>query len=360
MGWPVRATPVRAGHAGFLMKAVRIHEHGGPEVLRYEDAPDPVAGAGEVLVRVRACALNRLDLTVRRGIPGQTIPMPHILGSDVSGEIAGLGPGTTRLKVGDRVLLAPGQSCRQCQECVSGRDNFCRKFGLLGYFIDGGDAEYVAVPEVYAIPIPGDLSFEEAAAVPLVFLTAWHMLVGRAKIQPGQTILVLGAGSGIGTAAIQIGKLFHCKVITTAGDEAKMEKGRDLGADYIINHYKDKISEEVRKITAKAGVDVVFEHVGKATWEESLKSLRPGGTLVTCGATTGPEVGLELRFLYSRQFNILGSYMGTMGELLEVLKFVFNGTLKPVVDKTFPLREARAAHDRLEKREQFGKVILNP
>jgi NADPH:quinone reductase-like Zn-dependent oxidoreductase len=218
------------------------------------------------------------------------------------------------------------------------------------------------MPRENVIPIPqsASLTYDEAASVPLVFLTAWHMLVGRCNIRAGEIVLVLGGGSGVGSAAIQIAKMLGAKVIATGGTEAKLDGSRELGADYTINHYKDKISDEVRKITAKAGVDVVFEHVGKATWEESVKSLKPGGRLVTCGATTGPEAQFDLRVLFAKQLSFLGSYMGTMGELHEVLKHVFSGKLKPVVDKTFPLREARAAHERLEKSEQFGKIVLNP
>ena len=342
------------------MKAVRIHEHGGPEVLRYEDAPDPVAGAGEVLVRVRACALNRLDLTVRRGIPGQTIPMPHILGSDVSGEIAGLGPRTTRLKVGDRVLLAPGQSCRQCRECVSGRDNFCRKFGLLGYFIDGGDAEYIAVPEVYAIPIPGDLSFEEAAAVPLVFLTAWHMLMSRARVERGEDVLVIAASSGVGSAAVQIARLQGCRVIATAGGTEKLARARELGAHETIDHYAQNITDEVKRITGRRGVDVVFEHVGEATWKQSVASLAPHGRLITCGATTGGNGPVDIRHLFWKQLSLLGSFMGTLGELHEVLAIIGRRELHAVIDKVFPLAEIRAAHERLENKEQFGKIVVTP
>jgi len=193
-----------------------------------------------------------------------------------------------------------------------------------------------------------------------VFLTAWHMLVGRAKIQPGQVVLVIGAGSGVGTAAIQIAKLFNCKVITSAGNAYKLDRAREIGADYTINHYEQKISEEVKKITAKQGVDVVFEHVGKATWQESMKSLKPGGTIVTCGATTGGEVGFDIRFLFARQLSFLGSFMGNMGDFHDVMKHVFAGRLKPVVDKSFPLREAAAAHEYLAKSNMFGKVILNP
>jgi NADPH:quinone reductase-like Zn-dependent oxidoreductase len=230
---------------------------------------------------------------------------------------------------------------------------------VLGNAVDGGNCEFFAAPAANVIPIPDSLDFIQAASVPLVFVTAWHMLVGRANMRPGQTVLVLGASSGVGIAAIQIAKLFHCRVITTAGNEAKLAKGRELGADYGIDHYKQKISEEVRKITNKEGVDIVIEHVGAATWDESVKSLKSGGTLVTCGATTGPNVAIDLRHLFARQLSLLGSYMGTMGELHAVLRHVFAGRLKPVVDGVFPLSDIRAAHEHLEKSLMFGKVVLS-
>ena len=340
------------------MRAIRFHEYGGPEVLRYEEVADPVPRLDQVLVRVKACAMNHLDLWVRKGTTKS--PLPHIPGSDVTGEVVEVGKYVTGLRSGQRVLLAPMTFCNHCAQCAAGRQNMCRGFSVFGNAVDGGDCELIAVPQVSVIPIPDHLSFDQAASVPLVFVTAWHMLTGRARIRPGYTVLVLGGGSGVGTAAIQICKLFNATVITTAGDENKLEKTRALGADYGINHYQQKISDEVGRITNKEGVDIVFEHVGKATWEESLKSLKPGGTLVTCGATTGPEAAIDLRFVYSRQFSILGSYMGTMGELHEVLQHVFSGKLKPVIDRTFPLKDARAAHQRMEKSEMFGKIVLNP
>ncbi|HEY1464211.1 MAG TPA: zinc-binding dehydrogenase [Terriglobales bacterium] len=340
------------------MKAVRIHEFGGPEVLCYEEMPDPAPRKDQVLVRVKACALNHLDIWIRKGLPG--VVLPRILGSDVAGEIVEIGEYVTGLKVGQRVLLAPMSFCNHCAKCVAGLQNQCPAFSVRGNRIDGGDCELVAVPAVSVIPIPDNLNFNEAASVPLVFLTAWHMLVTLAKMRVGQTVLVLGASSGVGTAAIQIAKLFRARVITTAGDEQKLEKAKALGADFGIDHYKQTISEEVKKITNSEGVDVVFEHVGPATWQESLKSLKPAGTLVTCGATTGPKVDIDLRFVYSRQLSILGSYMGVMSELYEVLGHVFAGRLKPVVDKTFPLSEARAAHEHMEKSQMFGKIVLNP
>lgn len=340
------------------MKAVRIHQFGGPEVLTYEDIPDPMPRKDQVLVRVRACALNHLDVWVRKGLPG--VKLPHILGSDIAGEVVELGEYVTGFKPRQRVLLAPMNFCGHCAKCVAGVQNQCREFTVLGNGVDGGNCELIAVPAVNVIPIPDSLEFNQAASVPLVFLTAWHMLVGRAGVRPGQTVLVLGAGSGVGIAAIQIAKLFHCRVITTAGDEAKLEKARQLGADYGINHYQQKISEEVRKITGKEGVDIVIEHVGAATWEESMKSLKSGGTLVTCGATTGPNVSIDLRHLFARQLSLFGSYMGTMGELHEVLGHVFAGRLKPVVDRVFPLKDLRAAHEHLEKSAMFGKIVVNP
>jgi NADPH:quinone reductase-like Zn-dependent oxidoreductase len=339
------------------MKAIRIHAFGGPEVLKFEDVPEPELRKDQVLVQVKACALNHLDLWIRKGIPG--IQLPLILGSDVSGVIARVGEYITDLKEGQRVLLAPMSACYHCEFCLRGEHSFCSQFTVRGQRINGGDCEYVAVPRVEVIPIPETLTYDEAASVPLVFLTAWHMLVTRAKVHHGQTVLVLGAGSGVGTAAIQICKMLGCTVITTAGNERKLDLARELGADYTIDHYKQKIADEVKKIS-RPGVDVVFEHTGQATWPDSLRSMKAGGTLVTCGATTGYEGKLDLRVLFTRQLTFMGSYMGTMGDLHEVLKYVFAGTLKPVVDKTFPLRETAKAHEYLEKGDQFGKVVVNP
>jgi NADPH:quinone reductase-like Zn-dependent oxidoreductase len=341
------------------MKAVRFHQFGGPEVLQYEDVPDPQPRKDQVLVRVKACALNHLDLFIRKGLPG--VKLPHINGSDIAGEVVGVGEYITDLKPGQRVLLAPMTFCGHCVECASGRQNFCSSFSVLGYANDGGNCEYVAVSRISVVPIPDSvqLSFEQAASVPLVFTTAWHMLVGRCAIKPGDTVLALAAGSGVGIAAVQIAKLFNATVIATAGDEQKLAKAFQLGADFGINHYKQSISGEVKKITG-GGVDIVFEHVGAATWLESMKSMKPGGKLVTCGATTGPDAKFDIRFLFARQLSFLGSYMGTMGELHEVLRHVFSGKLKAVVDRGFPLKDARAAHEYLESSSQFGKVVLIP
>ena len=340
------------------MKAIRFHAHGGPEVLKYEDAPEPEVRAGEVLVRVKACALNHLDLWVRRGLPGVTFPLPHIPGSDIAAEVAKIGADVTTVKVGQKVVLAPGVSCGKCAACLSGNDNRCRQFTNLGYMIDGGCAEFVRCLEVNCLPYPENLSFEEAAAVPLVFQTAWHMLIARAELQPGEDVLILGAGSGVGSAAIQIAKFFGARVIATAGTEEKLAKARELGADHGINHKSQKIRDEVRRITNKRGVDVVFEHVGTATWDESVASLALGGRLVTCGNTTGYDAKIDLRFLFSRQLSLLGSYMGRKSELQTVMKLVAAGRLTPIVDRVFPLADAAAAHAYLEAGSQFGKVVL--
>jgi NADPH:quinone reductase-like Zn-dependent oxidoreductase len=341
-----------------MMKAIRFHEFGGPEVLKYEDVPEPVLRKDRVLVRVKACALNHLDLFTRKGLPG--VKLPHINGSDVAGVVEEVGEYITGIEKGQRVLLAPMMFCNHCQFCTSGQQSFCRQFTVLGNLVDGGNCELISVPQVNVIPIPDSLTFEEAASVPLVFLTAWHMLVSRAQIRQGQWVLVLGAGSGVGTAAIQIAKMFHAQVIATAGDENKMAKARELGANFTIDHYKQKISEEVKRITAKRGVDITFEHVGQATWQESMRSLKLGGTIVTCGATTGYEANFDIRVLFAKQLSFLGSFMGTMGDLHEVLGHVFAGRLKPVVDRSFPLSEAAEAHRYLANSQMFGKVLLKP
>ncbi len=340
------------------MKAVIFSQHGGPEVLRYTDVAEPAIGSNDVLVRVRACALNHLDIWVREGMPGVTIPLPHIGGCDIAGEVAKVGGDVSNVHVGERVMLAPGVGCGHCEQCLSGKDNQCRKYTLLGYIYDGGYAEYVKAPAVNALPMPATLSFEEAAAVPLVFLTAWHMLITRAQLKPSEEVLILGAGSGVGSAAIQIAKLTGARVIATAGSEAKLAKAKELGADELILHSKQNIADEIKRITNRRGVDVVFEHVGQATWEQSIRSMAIGGRLVTCGATTGYEGKIDIRQLFARNLSILGTYMGGKAELFDVIELVRQGKLKPVVDSVLPLDEAAAAQERLENREQFGKIVL--
>jgi NADPH:quinone reductase-like Zn-dependent oxidoreductase len=340
------------------MKAIVFHQHGEPSVLHYTDVVEPHLRANDVLVRVRACALNHLDLWVRRGLPGVPIPLPHIPGSDIAGEIAKIGTEVHTVHVGQKVVLAPGVTCGKCPACLSGNDNLCRDYTNLGYMIDGGCAEYVRCPEVNCCPYPENLDWAHAAAVPLVFQTAWHMLVHRAQLQPGETVLVLAAGSGVGSAAIQIAKFFGAHVIATAGNDEKLAKAKEIGADEVIHHGIMPIAKEVRRLTHNRGVDVVFEHVGTATWDDSVKSLANAGRLVTCGATTGYDAKLDLRFLFTRQLSIMGSYMGNKSELRTVLNLVAQGRLKPIVDKVWPLHDAIAAHSYLEKGKQFGKVVL--
>lgn len=339
------------------MKAVRFHQHGDPEVLRYEDVPEPMLRAGEALVRVRACALNHLDLWARQGLRRVEIPLPHISGSDIAGEVVATADGA--VAIGRRVMVQPGISCGTCTECLSGLDNECRQYEVIGYRNHpGGYAEFVKVPMQNLVPIPAETSFEDAAAFPLTFLTAWHMLLTRAKLRRGEDVLVLAAGSGVGQAAIQVARLHGARVFATAGSDEKLERARALGAADVIHHYREDIAAEVRRLTNKRGVDVVIEHVGEATWPQSLHALARGGRLVTCGATTGAHGALDLAALFSRRLTIMGSYMGTKGELIRAARLLFTGQLKPVIDRTFPLADAAAAHQRMEASGQFGKIVL--
>lgn len=339
------------------MKAIRFHQHGGPDVLRYEDVPEPELAPGEVLVRVRACALNHLDLWERRGLPRVAIPLPHVSGSDVSGEVAAAA--APNVVIGQRVMLQPGVSCGRCTTCLSGNDNECSRYEVLGYLNHpGGYAEYLKVPVQNIVPIPDDIDFVEAAAFPLTFLTAWHMLVTCARVERGEDVLVLAAGSGVGQAAIQIARLHGARVIATAGSDDKLVRAQALGAAAVIHHHEQDVAEEIKSLTNRRGVDVVIEHVGEATWPRSVRSLARGGRLVTCGATTGGRGTLDLHALFSKQLTIRGSYMGTKGELMRAARFFFAGEIRPVIDRTFPLIDAAAAQRRLEESGQFGKIVL--
>ena len=340
------------------MKAVRFHTHGGPEVLKYEEAPDPAPNADEALVRVKACALNRLDIWGRKGLPNVEIPLPHISGSDISGVVEWVPTEETEFRKGDEVIVNPGMGCGRCDRCLLGRDNQCRYYTIIGYGVDGGYAELVKVRRSSLVKKPSMMSYEEAASFPLVFLTVYHMLVTKARVGPGDTVLVMAASSGVGSAAVQMAKLHGAEVIATAGDADKAAKAKGLGADHTIDHYRQNVLEEVKRITGKRGVDVVVEHVGKATWEGSVKALAKGGRLVLCGATTGAEVATDLRYVYNRELTIYGSYMAGRGELLEVVKLFEAGRLRPVVDSVFPLAEAAKAQERMESGGQFGKIVL--
>jgi NADPH:quinone reductase-like Zn-dependent oxidoreductase len=342
------------------MKAAIFRQHGGPEVLEYADVPDPRMRADEVLIQVKACALNHLDIFVRRGMPGIKIPLPHILGNDIAGVVRDVGELVTWAKPGNDVMVHPGVSCGHCEACLSGQDNLCREYDIIGYRRDGGYAELVAVPGVNIFPKPPQLSWEEAAALPLVTVTAWHMLVTRANVQPGEDVLVHAAGSGVGSVAIQIAKLRGARVITTASTDEKLAKARDLGADVTINYTQEEWPKEVRRVTDRKGVDVVVEHTGAATWPGSISSLKNNGRLVTCGATSGYDAHTDLRQVFYRHLTLLGSFMGSKAELLEAMKFVREGKIHAVVDRVLPLSEARRAHELIEDRAQFGKIVLRP
>ena len=342
------------------MKAIIFNQHGGPEVLEYTEVPDPKPAANEVLVEVRACSLNHLDVWARRGLPGIEIPLPHILGNDIAGVVREVGELVTWVKPGDEVMLQPGASCGHCAQCLAGRDNLCPEYDIIGYRRHGGYAELVTAPAVNVIPKPKNLTWEEAASVPLVTVTAWHMLVTRANVQPGEDVLVHAAGSGVGSIGIQLAKLRGARVLATASSEEKRAKAKELGADETIDYTKDDWPKEVRRLTNRKGVDVVFEHTGAATWPGSIAALKHSGRLVTCGATSGYDARTDLRQVFYRQLSILGSFMGSKAELLDAMKFIESGELRPVVDRSFPLAEARKAHELMEDRGQFGKLVLIP
>ncbi|MGB8510966.1 MAG: zinc-binding dehydrogenase [Pyrinomonadaceae bacterium] len=342
------------------MKAVVFNEHGGPEVLRYDERPEPRMRANEVLVEVRACALNHLDVWARGGLPGIEIPLPHILGNDIAGVVREAGEVVDWVKAGDEVMLQPGVSCGHCRECLRGADNLCASYDIIGYRRDGGYAELVVAPAVNVIPKPKNLSWAEAAALPLVTVTAWHMLVTRAGVQPGEDVLIHAAGSGVGSIGIQIAKLRGARVIATAGSDEKLQKARELGADEVINYTNADWPKEVRRLTERRGVDVVFEHTGAETWPGSLLSLAKDGRLVTCGATSGYDARTDIRQVFYRHLTLLGSFMGSKAELLDALKFVERGMIRAVVDRTLPLAEARRAHELMGERAQFGKLVLIP
>lgn len=343
-----------------MMRAVFFREHGGVEKLEYGYLPEPTPGPGEVLVRVKACALNHLDIWTRQGMPGVKIPLPHILGCDIAGEVAKLGHGVRGISIGKKVVVAPGISCGHCPSCRTGWDSLCREYKIMGLQVNGGYAEYVKAPARNLIPVSKKRTLEEWAAVPLVFLTAWHMLVTRAGLKKGETVLIHAAGSGVGSAAIQVAKYLGAKVFTTVGSDEKIKRAKALGADEVINYEKKDFSLEVKRLNRGRGMDVVFEHIGPATFQKSIASLARKGRLVTCGVTSGPLVNLDLRFLFIRQLSIFGSYMGGRQELGKVIRRVERGRFKPVVDQVFPLREAREAHERMLERKNFGKIVLVP
>jgi len=328
-------------------------------VLRIEDLPTPEPGPGQVRVRVRAVALNHLDIWVRRGGPAFHLEYPHRLGSDIAGTVDAIGAGVT-VTAGTKVVVQPGLSCGKCGACFGGHDNLCRYYKILGENTQGGYAEYIVVPEVNVAPYPERLDFPHAAASILPFLTAWQMVVHKARVAPGDVVLVQGAGSGIGVAAIQIAKLYGGRVIATAGTDAKLERAKALGADEVINYTTADFAAVARTLTGKRGVDAVIEHVGGDTFVGSIKAVRNGGRVVTCGATAGYHPAIDLRHIFFRQIEVLGSTMGSKADLLAVLAHVATGRLSPVVDRVLPLAQAADAHRVLEQRAAFGRVVLEP
>jgi len=338
------------------VKSIRIHEHGGIDVLQWEDISTPVPGPRQVLINIKAGALNHLDLWVRNGIPG--VPLPIILGSDGSGIVADKGDEVTGFKSGDEVMVQPLVFCGECQQCIRGQENLCATMGILGESCDGTFAEKIILPENQLVQKPDFLSFEEAAAFPLVAQTAYQMLVKKARIKPDDWVLIWGASSGVGSIAVQIAKAKGARVIAVSSSDKKLDKVKALGADITVDRTNQEVLKIVKKTTDGRGADIVFEHVGQATWTISMRSLARGGRLVTCGATTGPKADLNLTHLFFKQQSVLGSTMGSQAALKEAMDLLRQKKIKPVVDRVFPMAEVKYAHEYLESEGQFGKVIL--
>lgn len=340
------------------MKAIYFSKHGGPDTLQYGEVPSPTPEDNDVVVNVKACALNHLDIWVRMGIPGITVPLPHILGADVAGVIESVGANVSNGTPGQKVLVAPGIACGACSHCQTGNDHLCDSYDILGQKSNGGYAEYVKVPAANLLPFPDPLTFEEAASIPLTFLTAWHMLVTNGNVKKGQTVLIHAGGSGLGIAAIQIAKLKGARVITTIGSNEKARKANALGAEETINYRDLDFKEEVLRLTHNRGADLVVDHIGQDTFEKSLGCTAKGGKLLTCGATSGRQAQFDLRSLFGRNIAIHGSRMGRKSGLVDVLGHIKTGALKPIVDSVFPLEKAAEAHRRMESRANFGKIVL--
>ena len=355
----VEALPrISIRHGSHKMRAVIFEKTGDLDELKYTYVDTPKPGPGEVLVKIHACALNHLDLWTLKGMPGVKMTMPHIMGCDIAGEVTGYGPKTPKFK--GPVLVAPGISCGRCAHCKKGWDSLCDRYKILGFQINGGYAEFAVVPAANIIPVSKVLTLEEWAALPLVSMTAWHMLVTRARLKKGETVLIHSAGSGVGSIAIQIAKYIGAKVITTVGSDEKIKKAKSLGADHVIQYEKKNFADEVKSLTDGRGVDVVVEHIGPATFQKSVASLAKKGRLVTCGVTSGSMTQIDLRFIFARQLSISGCYMGGIAELKKVIRLAEKKIIKPVIHKTFTLREARQALECMQNRANFGKIVLTP
>ncbi|ADV66720.1 zinc-binding dehydrogenase [Deinococcus maricopensis] len=340
------------------MHAVPMTARGGPEVLQPTTLPTPEPGPGEVRVRVRAVALNHLDTWVRRGVASPYLPLPHLLGSDVSGDIDALGPGVTDQDLGAPVILNPGVSCGHCEACLTGADNLCRQYQILGEHRPGGYAQYIVVPRANVLPKPDTLTHTQAAALPLAALTAWQMVFDKAQLHPWHTVLIMAAGSGVSTYALQFAKLAGATVIATAGSDDKLQLARDLGADHTINYRDADYGQQVRALTGGAGVDVALDHTGADNWQTTLKALKWGGALVTCGATSGYDATTPLAQVFYKQLRILGSTMGRKGDLHKIARLVAQGRVHPIVAGEYPLDDAARAHERMADRDLFGKLVL--
>ena len=340
------------------MRALAFNEFGGPEKLRLQDVPDPKAAPGEVVVRVRACALNHLDIFVREGVPALKTPLPFWTGCDIAGDVAEVGPDVTGLRVGDRVCVNPNLTCGRCEFCIQGEDSLCVRYGIVGEHLPGGLAELLAVSAENVLPLPAHVSYEHAASFILTNMTAWRMVVTQARVRPGEDVLILGVGGGVSSTAVQIAKLCGARVLVTSSSDAKLERARQLGADVSINYSKEDWESAVYEKTAKRGVDVVLENVGAQTWKQSLRSLRKGGRLVTCGATTGPIAETDIRIVFWKQIHIIGSTMANRREFNDVMRLFFAGRLKAIVDEIVPLKDGAAAQRRLAEGRQFGKIVL--
>ncbi len=347
-----------------IMKATVFHEHGGPDVLSFEDIDTPTIEANQVLIKVNYVALNHLDLFIRGGIPGLKLEMPHILGSDISGEITEVGSKVSdSLEVGQKIIVDPGVSCGVCEFCIRGQESLCSSYGIIGEHYRGGYAEYLNVAAQNVIPIPKEsgLDMAGAASIPLTLMTAWRMLMTKAQVKAGDDVLIIGIGGGVALAGLQIAKAAGARVIVTSSSDKKLEKAYTLGADEGINHNETPdYHKEIYRLTNKRGVDIVVDSVGQATWARSMKSLRKGGKLVTCGATSGPIAETNVNLLFWKQLEILGSTMGSRDELRTALKLVWNGTIRPTVDRILPLSKAQEAHELLEQGAQMGKLVLKP
>ena len=342
------------------MKAVQFTDHGDTDVITYDEHDDIEMGRDDVRIEMRAGALNHLDIWTRRGLPGLHLEMPHIPGSDGAGVVTEIGDGVTRFEPGDRVAVSAGVSCGECEFCRDGDPTLCVSYHIIGEHVRGVHAEYAVVPEDNLVEVPDHVDWVTAAAAPLVFQTAWRMLVRRGDLRPGESVLVLGASGGVGHAAVQIADYVGAEVYATASSDEKLEYAREIGADHVINYEKAEFATEIRERTGKRGVDMVVDHVGAATWQDSLKSLARGGRLVTCGATTGGTPETNINRIFWNQLEVIGSTMATPGEVDDVLELVWDGEFEPRVRDVLPMSETTRAHEMLEEREGFGKVVVIP